>query len=117
MINRLLVLPMSLLALTAGRAIGQDVMSLHVRQLAVLAEDADVRVLRYAPRAGERVPMHSHPRSVVYVLKGGRVRYTFPDGSTRDALLKTGDTLLRPPVTHSDEAIDALESILIEMKH
>jgi hypothetical protein len=29
---------------------------------------------------------------------------------------KTGDALLRPPVTHTDEALDDLEVVLIEIK-
>lgn len=58
----------------------------------------------YSPKKGDRTPMHSHPSSVVYVLKGGRVKYTLPDGSTKISELKTGEALLRPPVTHSDEA-------------
>jgi quercetin dioxygenase-like cupin family protein len=60
--------------------------------------------------------MHSHPSSVVYVLKGGRVKYTLPDGSSKISELKAGATLLRPPVTHSDEALDAVDAILIELK-
>ena len=40
-----------------------------------------------------------------------------PDGSTSDAELKSGTALLRPPVAHSDEALDDLEVILIEMKN
>ena len=39
-----------------------------------------------------------------------------PDGSTRDAELKTGDALLRPPVTHADEALDDLDVVLVEIK-
>jgi hypothetical protein len=50
------------------------------------------------------------------VLKGARVKYTMPDGSTKIAELKTGEALIRPPVTHSDEALDDVESILIEIK-
>jgi quercetin dioxygenase-like cupin family protein len=61
--------------------------------------------------------MHSHPSTVVYVVKGGKVRYTMPDGSTKDGELKTGDALLRPPVTHADEALDELEVILVELKN
>jgi hypothetical protein len=30
--------------------------------------------------------------------------------------LKTGEALIRPPVTHSDEALDDVEAILIEIK-
>ena len=48
--------------------------------------------------------------------KGGRVKYTMPDGSTRIAELKTGEALIRPPVTHSDDALDDVEAILVEIK-
>ena len=84
--------------------------------LKVLAEDDKVRVLKYMPEAGNKTPMHSHPATVLYVIKGGKVKITMPDGSTRDGELKTGEALLRPPVTHADEAIDSLEAILIELK-
>jgi len=53
---------------------------------------------------------------VVYVIKGGRVRYTFPDGTTTVAELKTGEALIRPPVIHADEALDEVEAILTEIK-
>jgi quercetin dioxygenase-like cupin family protein len=95
---------------------GQDAMRYGVKHLTVLAEDQKVRVLRYAPHKGDKTPIHSHPSTVVYVLKGGRVQYTMPDGSTKISELKTGETLLRPPVTHSDEALDDVEAILIELK-
>lgn len=61
--------------------------------------------------------MHSHPEAVVVVLRGGRVRYTFSDGTQKVVELKTGDAMIRPPVTHFDEAIDPVESILVEIKH
>jgi quercetin dioxygenase-like cupin family protein len=95
---------------------GQDAMQYGLKHLTVLAEDQKVRVLRYAPRKGDKTPVHSHPASVVYVVKGGRVKYTMPDGSTKVVELKTGEALLRPPVTHSDEALDDVEAILIELK-
>jgi quercetin dioxygenase-like cupin family protein len=63
-----------------------------------------------------RAAVHSHPSAVVYVLKGGRVKYTMPDGTTKISELKTGEALIRPPVTHSDEALDDVEAILIEIK-
>ena len=96
--------------------LAQDAMQYGLKHLKVLAEDDRVRVLKYTPQIGDKTPVHSHPSTVVYVIKGGRVRFTMPDGSTRDAELKTGDTLLRPPVTHTDEALDDLEVVLIELK-
>jgi len=95
---------------------GQDAMQYGLKHLTVLAEDQKVRVLRYAPHKGDKTPLHSHPEAVVYVLKGGKVKYTLPDGSTKISELKSGEALIRPPVTHSDEALDDVETILIEIK-
>jgi quercetin dioxygenase-like cupin family protein len=97
-------------------AFGQDVMQYGVRHLKVLAEDQKVRVLKYTPLAGEKTPMHSHPATVVYVIKGGRMKVTLPDGTSTVVDLKAGVASLRAPVTHSDEALDDLESVLIELK-
>ncbi|HUO95129.1 MAG TPA: hypothetical protein VMT92_02765 [Steroidobacteraceae bacterium] len=94
----------------------QDAMKYGLKHLSVVAEDDKVRVLRYAPHKGDKTPMHSHPEAVVYVVKGGKVRYTFPDGTTKEAVLKTGDAMIRPPVTHADECLEDVESILIELK-
>jgi quercetin dioxygenase-like cupin family protein len=114
--NRGFVLMGGVGLLFCGVLLGQDAMQYGVKHLKVLAEDDKVRVLEYSPKKGDRTPMHSHPSSVVYVLKGGRVKYTLPDGSTKISELKTGETLLRPPVTHADEALDDVDSILIELK-
>lgn len=94
----------------------QDAMQYGLKHLKVLAEDANVRVLKYSPSSGDRTPVHSHPSTVLYVVKGGKVRITMPDGSSTDGELTSGTALLRPPVTHSDEALDDLEVILIEIK-
>jgi quercetin dioxygenase-like cupin family protein len=94
----------------------QDVMQFKPKQLKVLAEDSKVRVLRFAPTKGDRTPMHSHPQTVVYVVKGGKIRLTSPDGSSNVVELKTGETQLRAPVTHADEALDDMEVILVELK-
>jgi|SRR5581483_4248050 len=102
--------------LLLSTSFAQDVMQSHPRQLKVLAEDSQVRVLRFAPNKGESTPMHSHPKTVVYVVKGGKIRLTLPDGTSSVVELKTGETQLRAPVTHSDEALDDLEVILVELK-
>jgi beta-alanine degradation protein BauB len=98
-------------------AFAQDVTLQRLPFLTVVAEDDRVRVLRFAQAAGDKTAMHSHPETVVVVLKGGRVRYTFPDGTQKVVELKTGDAMIRPAVTHFDETIDPVESILVEIKH
>jgi quercetin dioxygenase-like cupin family protein len=94
----------------------QDVMQYGVKHLKVLAEDSKVRVLRFAPSKDDKTPMHSHPEVVAYVVKGGRMRVTLPDGTSNVVELTPGETVLRPAVTHSDEALDDLEVILVELK-
>jgi quercetin dioxygenase-like cupin family protein len=114
--NKISALTLVALLLSCPNGFGQDAMKYGVKHLTVLVEDQKVRVLRYAPSKGDKTPMHSHPSAVVYVLKGGRVKYTMPDGSTGITVLKTGEALIRPPVTHQDEALDDVEAILVEMK-
>ena len=114
--NKVAALTVSFLLFSCPAVFGQDAMQYGVKHLTVLAEDQKVRVLRYAPHKGDKTPMHSHPWAVVYVLKGGRVKYTMPDGSTKVSELKASEALIRPPVTHTDEALDDVEAILIEIK-
>jgi len=114
--HKIAALTASFLLCACPAVFGQDAMQYGLKHLTVLAEDQKVRVLRYAPKKGDKTPIHSHPSSVVYVVKGGRVKYMLPDGSTKIVELKTGETLLRPPVTHTDEALDDVEAILIELK-
>jgi quercetin dioxygenase-like cupin family protein len=73
-------------------------------------------VLRFAPSKGDKTPIHSHPETVVYVIKGGKIRLISADGTSTITELKSGEATLRPPVTHSDEALDDLEVILVELK-
>jgi beta-alanine degradation protein BauB len=117
MTKKIVVLAGCVLGGGVAGVLAQDVMQQRLPFLQVMAEDDKVRVLRYAPAAGYKSAMHSHPEAVVVVLKGGRVRYTFPDGTQKIIELKTGDVMIRPPVTHRDEAIDPVESILVEIKH
>jgi quercetin dioxygenase-like cupin family protein len=114
--NKVAALTASFLLVSCPVVFGQDAMQYGLKHLTVLAEDQKVRVLKYAPHKGDKTPVHSHPSTVVYVLKGGKVKYTMPDGSTKVSELKTGEALIRPPVTHSDEALDDVEAILIEIK-
>jgi beta-alanine degradation protein BauB len=94
----------------------QDVMQTGVKHIKVLAEDDKVRVLHFNPSKGDKTPVHSHPETVLYVIKGGKIRTTLPDGTSKVVELKTGQGTLRPPVTHSDEALDDIDAIIIELK-
>lgn len=115
--KNVVVLIGSLVLLSSSIVFAQDAMQYGLKHLRILAQDEKVRVLKYTPNKGDKTPIHSHPSTVLYVIKGGGVRITMPDGKITDAQLKTGDALLRPAVTHADEALDDLEVVLIEIKN
>jgi quercetin dioxygenase-like cupin family protein len=94
----------------------QDVMQYGVKHIKVLAEDDKVRVLHFTPTKGDKTPVHSHPETVLYVIKGGKIRTTLPDGTSTVVELKSGQASLRASVTHSDEALDDIDAIIIELK-
>src|SRR6202043_801977 len=96
--------------------LAQDVMQTGVKHIKVLAEDDKVRVLHFTPSKGDKTPIHSHPETVLYVIKGGKIRTTLPDGTSTVVELKAAQTCLRPPVTHSDEALDDIDAIIVELK-
>jgi hypothetical protein len=59
--NKLAALGVSLTLFSCPASFGQDPMQYGVKHLSILAEDQQVRVLRYAPSKGDKTPMHSHP--------------------------------------------------------
>jgi len=71
----------------------------------VLLENDQVRVLEYRLKPGEKEPMHSHPAGVVYVLSGGTLKFSYPDGRTEEKTAATGEAIWRDPVTHAVENV------------
>jgi hypothetical protein len=82
----LATIALTLTLLTAVFA--QDVMQYGVKHIKVLAEDDKVRVLHFTPSKGDKTPVHSHPETVLYVIKGGKIRTTLPDGTSTVTELK-----------------------------
>ena len=105
-----------LLLLLAPVASAQDVMSYEAKQWTVLDENDQARVLRFAPKKGEKTPVHTHPVTIVYVVKGGKLRITRPDGTAEVTEYPTGKGFIRAAETHADEALDSVELILVELK-
>jgi quercetin dioxygenase-like cupin family protein len=109
-----LVLGVGLVFAPAGWA--QDAAAVAPKQFKVLAEDDQVRVMEYRDKKGDKVSMHSHPKHIVYGLKDGKTKFSFPDGTTKESELKAGQALIRPAVTHSQESLMDTHGIVIELK-
>jgi quercetin dioxygenase-like cupin family protein len=106
-------------ALLAGAwANAQDVVQVGGDSHKVLLENAQVRVLAVKIKPGEKVPMHSHPASVSYVLTDGKLHITLADGKTVDKEPKAGAATWSDAVTHAVENVGTSEfsQVQIELK-
>jgi quercetin dioxygenase-like cupin family protein len=97
-------------------AFAQDAVKVAPNLFKVLAENDKVRVLEVDAKKGDKAAMHSHPAMVIYILEGGKTKFTNADGTVRESAAKTGDVLLRDPVTHSQEHVEASRAIVVELK-
>jgi quercetin dioxygenase-like cupin family protein len=82
----------------------------------VLVDNEKVRIIRAVFKKGDKIPMHSHPDIIVYVVKGGKVKFTNADGKIIDSDNKVGEVFYRPAVSHSHEHLQGSEAIVIELK-
>ncbi|HET7062868.1 MAG TPA: hypothetical protein VFI49_01240 [Rudaea sp.] len=99
-------------------ASAQDVVQVGGDTHKVLLENAQVRVLAVKIKAGEKVPMHSHPASVSYVLTDGKLHITLADGKTADKEPKAGAATWSDAVTHAVEntGTSDFSQVQIELK-
>ncbi|HSE18880.1 MAG TPA: antibiotic biosynthesis monooxygenase [Pyrinomonadaceae bacterium] len=106
------------LILFAGAAMAQDPVPLYPDNYKVLLENERVRVLDFQLKKGAKEDFHAHPAAVTYVLAPFKIRFMFPDGSTRIREAKAGDLFYGDALTHASENIGETDAhgLLIEMK-
>ena len=102
--------------LFAAHVSAMDFVEAAPKQAKVLVDNDKVRVIHVTFKKGDKIPMHSHPDIVVYVIKGGKIKFTNADGKVTESENKAGDAFFRPAVTHSHEHSDGGEAIVIELK-
>ena len=100
----------------ATQALAIDFVEAAPKQTKVLVDNEKVRVIRATFKKGDKIPMHSHPDIVVYVVKGGKVKFTNADGKVVESNTKAGEAFFRPAISHSHEHFGASEAIVIELK-
>jgi quinol monooxygenase YgiN/quercetin dioxygenase-like cupin family protein len=106
------------LILFAGAAMAQDPVPIYPGNYKVLLENDRVRVLDFQLKKGAKEDFHAHPAAVTYVLAPFKIRFTFPDGSTRIREAKAGDLFYGDALIHASENIGDTDAhgLLIEMK-
>lgn len=88
-----------------GRANAQDPVKVAPGMNKVVVNNAQVRVLDVTLKPGEKMPMHSHPDNVLYVISGGTSRSTDAKGKATEHTYKEGECVFRKGETHMVENI------------
>jgi quercetin dioxygenase-like cupin family protein len=99
-------------------AAAQDAVKASPEVYKVVAENANVRVLRVSVPAGGKTAMHKHPDHVVIPLSASKVRFTGADGKSEDADLAAESATFSPAIGHSgaNTGSTAVDAIVVEFK-
>ncbi|PWT75209.1 MAG: cytoplasmic protein [Proteobacteria bacterium] len=105
-----------LLAVKAG--VAQDPVKENPDYFKVLLENERVRVIDDLVPAGAKVATHSHSAYVVYPLSSYRMKFTFPDGTTRVVDVQQGTARYSNGIVHAEENIGTTDghALLVELK-
>jgi beta-alanine degradation protein BauB len=100
-------------------AFAQDPVKVAPQAFKEILNNSEVRVLEYSSKPGQKEAMHSHPAVLLYVIQGGKLKSTAPDGTSKEIEYKTGDIQWREAITHTGENVGTTEmkSLLIEVKY
>jgi len=82
----------------------------------VLFENDRVRVIDVRMKAGDKLPMHSHPAFVVYPFTDSKMKMTGADGKATEVQAKTGQVIWNEPVTHAVENIGTTEAHVLDVE-
>lgn len=77
-----------------------------------------VRTFVVSMKPGEEVALHGHPDHLIYVIAGGKVRFTDKDGKSMEMELKTGETHFLPAGSHAAKNLSrkTIQGYMVELK-
>jgi len=106
------------LAFSGRETLAQDPVKVAPNNYKVALENDSVRVANVMVKAGEKIATHSHPDHLVYAVNGGKLKFTYPDGKTKDVELKSGEATWIKAETHAGENVGTteLKLVLFELK-
>jgi hypothetical protein len=118
--NTVLLQSMLLIALglcvATTTTIAQDMAKVAPNNVKVLLDNDKVRVLDVQFKAGEKLPMHSHPANIIYAFDAAKTKTTLADGKVVDTEFKAGEARWSDAITHANEAVTDVHVLVIETK-
>src|SRR5205823_7231269 len=113
--NRILSI-VSAFLLMAVAAVAQDLVKVAPKNVKVLLDNSQVRVLEYTSKKGVKIGLHSHPPYVVYALASGTTHFTLPDGKTKGLVLKKGGVIWSDGGARTQGSLIDSHAIVSELK-
>jgi quercetin dioxygenase-like cupin family protein len=104
------------LCIATTTTIAQDMAKVAPNNVKVILENDHTRVLDVQFKAGEKLPMHSHPGNIIYSFGGGKTKTTLANGKMVDTEFKAGEARWSDAITHANEAVTDIHVLVIEMK-
>ena len=104
--------------LVSSQAHAQDPVKIAPTMHKAILDNDRVRVLDTTLKAGEQIPMHQHPDNVIYVVKGGKVRFVDLKGTPTDRELKDNECVFRQAESHAvqNTGTTEIKVLTIELK-
>jgi hypothetical protein len=82
----------------------------------VLLENDRVKVIEARMSPGDKLPMHTHSAYVAYTINPAKVKFTFPDGSSRMTEFVKGNAAYSDGITHEIENIGSTEVLNLDIE-
>lgn len=84
----------------------------------VKLDNDTVRASEIVFQPGDKIAMHSHPDHLLYVVKGGTLQLSYPDGTTADVNATPGQVMWIPAESHAAVNIGTTEfkALVVELK-
>ena len=107
-----------MLVCAAMPALAQDPLKAAPTAFKERLNNDNVRVLEFSSKPGQKDAMHSHPAVLIYVIQGGTLKYTMPDGTSKELTYKTGDVFWREAAVHAHENVGKtqVKALVVETK-
>jgi len=105
--------------LLVGRlAMAQDPLEVGPDIYKLVFQNDRVRVMEITFKPGDKIALHSHPDHFVYVLSGGTLALSSPDGTKKEFVGKPGDVVWISAESHAAENIGTTEfkGVVVELK-
>jgi beta-alanine degradation protein BauB len=101
----------------AGKA--NDPLQAASNVYSLVMENEQVRVLDARFKKGAEAVMHSHPKHVIYVLAGGKIKISTPDGKDANIDLKAGQAIWMEAGQHAAENLgnSEIHNLVVELKN